>query len=232
MKTVWSGALDEVTFLGRLYDLEAIPKMPDGLQCLVRAIKPIRKTYTPMQPGATWPIKVCPCRGPSLVQRVPIEFRDAYAAGSCDAGQFAYGPSQTGTAQVMEDNQMTQPVRRPVLRAAVDALVSAALDDLAKVDQEPSFAAAPDFAGWHRQGQESFISRRKDVWQMPARIPHYRWLDLHRDDRGSRGDRRRLSTPTAPRSTMPTRGWRRACWPSKPAWWSSFRSTRSSPSAV
>ncbi|MEU2171714.1 hypothetical protein ACH47V_32585 [Micromonospora chersina] len=72
---------------------------------------------------------------------------------------------------------VSREVLRPRLHAAVARLMRTVLNDLAAEDGAPAFAAAPDFGGWHRHGQESFVAIRRDAWQMPARVSFYRFLD-------------------------------------------------------
>lgn len=66
----------------------------------------------------------------------------------------------------------------PAVREAVASLVAAALGDLAGRDGVPKVGAMPDSRNWWRYGQESFVARRPNAWQLPERVAMVDWLDL------------------------------------------------------
>lgn len=64
------------------------------------------------------------------------------------------------------------------LRTALRTLVRQALLELMSMDGTPSFATVPDNGGWNRFGQREFGAQRRNAWQMPPAVSHYRWLDM------------------------------------------------------
>jgi len=66
---------------------------------------------------------------------------------------------------------------RPELRAAVERLTLAVLDNLASRDGTPAIGPAQDLRHWQRFTQTSFVALQTNAWHMPDGVSTVGWLD-------------------------------------------------------
>lgn len=65
----------------------------------------------------------------------------------------------------------------PDVREAAATLISVALVTLAESEPAPVFTERVDYNVWERQGQESLIQRRREIWQHPLVLSAHHWWD-------------------------------------------------------